>query len=154
MLLVAASGVLGLVACGGDDGAAAPPTVTEAEPLIISGTVSAPVHWSEVVEANVGDFCVSAPGYDDVAVAAQVVIRDAAGKTVGLGALSAGSLAAPAGFEDNPGQAPVRDFRCEFRFNVPADSPSEYYSIVVGSGEHGETQVPADALDDRVEIFL
>ena len=91
---------------------------------------------------EMGDECVSADNYDYIAEGAQVVITDDAGKTVGVGELSAGVLGSGAGTVATS----MLDAECKFTFRTTVDSDSKFFGVAVGNDARGVTQVSAKDL--------
>ena len=78
--------ILGMLASG-SDGSASP-----SKPAGKTFTVSGELTLTDAGVHNVSGHCFGTNGYDDMQVGAQVVVRDADGKTVGVSQLDAGTL--------------------------------------------------------------
>lgn len=84
--------------------------------------------------------CVGQGGYRDIRSGTQVTVTDEAGKTVGLGALTAGGITGRSGV-------------CRFYFKVtgvPGDR--DFYGVTVS--DRGRIQFPRAALDQAVTVTL
>jgi hypothetical protein len=142
---------------GGGDGQSEPtPQMTSTTPVAmpVTGTISVPTTFSSVFSSDVGGPCAPDAGYEDVDQGTQVVVRDADGRTVALGSLDVGSLQPPAGLEDDPGSAPMKDLRCVYEFAVTVEPGSDFYSIAVGGEQRGAVEFTAEELTAPVELSL
>lgn len=115
--------LLALGACGGEGDAEA----NEPETTIVTGTLTllAPDGFDSW-DRKVGTTCVGRGGYSDLGGSAQVVVRDARGKQVGLGELVDGTI-------QKGDYYPV----CEFTFIVP-DVPEGDGLYTVEVAKRGE----------------
>ena len=131
-------------------------TSTTPAKLVVNGAVRVPTTTSVLLRSGIEVLgpCVPGEGYEDVNAGTQVVVTNQDGRTVGLGSLGAGALHAPAGFEADPGQAPLRDFRCVFDFSVTVEPGADIYEIAVGGPQRGSVQFTADDLAEPVELSL
>ena len=149
-VLVLAS--LTLAGCAGT--ATAEPTKTRApvESFIAEGTVSTapnPSYFPPGVESHtIGDLCEPTDGYDDVALGSQVIISDDAGKTVGVGELTAGVLTGPDDIES------ILDATCVFTFRVDVKSTSDFYGVQVGNDERGDVKYKKSDLTAGVDMTI
>jgi hypothetical protein len=132
----ALAAVLALAGCSGTPAAKPTPTPTA---FTAEGSVSVQ-GFSETGSDD--ELCVALENYDDIAFGAQVVISDAAGKTVALGTLESGS------FEDAGNQ-------CVFPFNIP-DVPlgEKFYGVHVGNDNRGVVQYTRTDLETGATISI
>jgi len=112
--------------------------------LSASGSISVPIDASALMSGATdnteGSPCTSTAGYDDIADGTQVVITDAAGKTVAVGALKGGALKA------GP-DATAFDARCDFAFTVTGiPAGSKFYGVHIGNTNRGVQQERPDQL--------
>lgn len=93
-LVIAVGALVALTGCGGNGGSADEPPATKpaatatSETFAVYGTLE--LRGDAEVGAPVGSPCSGAGGYDDIHGGAQVVVRDATSKEVGLGELADG----------------------------------------------------------------
>ena len=142
--------VLLLAVAGCSSKPAAEPTPT-LKPIFVTGSVSVPPHSYFSAGMTVvaeGDTCTAKDGYDDVTSGSQIVISDAAGKTIALGALGGGSIAIPAG------GVPL-NARCQFPFTVQDVPPGgKFYGVHVGNTNRGTVQYTAKQLAAGPEVTV
>lgn len=134
LVLVGVGWLLGRKTGGGDDDPA-----------------SKPVRIHGYVTLKLGQFtwdpnplhCEGWKGYDDIKPGAQVVVTDAAGKTIAVGSLASGL----------PKRDPNDDQRavsCSLEFNVDAPGGNEFYGVEVS--HRGRLQYPPDRFAQPLEL--
>ena len=131
LLVVAA--VVVLAGCGTSPApAATPSTLTVDGSVLVRGSSPQVVTEDELT-------CVTGGGYTDVREGAQVVVTDAAGKTIGLGLLGAGSW--------------KRNVGCIFLFTV-SDVPvgQRFYGVEVS--HRGRVQYAAAEMSSPIEMSI
>ncbi|MDX3110160.1 hypothetical protein [Nonomuraea angiospora] len=114
------------------------PQLSAASPITVEGSVTVRGDRPAVLTENELT-CTTGGGYNDIRQGAQVVVTDAAGKTIALGQLGAGSW--------------KRDTGCIFLFTV-ADVPAgeKFYGIEVS--HRGRVQYTAAQVSAPVELSI
>lgn len=114
------------------------PQLSASPPLTVEGSVTVRGEPPAVLTDNELT-CVTGGGYDDIREGAQVVVTDAAGKTIALGQLGAGSW--------------KRGVGCIFLFTV-ADIPAgeKFYGIEVS--HRGKVQYTAAQMSAPIELSI
>ncbi|WP_326644568.1 hypothetical protein OIE67_25690 [Nonomuraea fuscirosea] len=138
VLVLAAVTVLVIVLL--PDTAATPRPSTSAAPATqtVSGSVLVRGSSPQVLTEN-ELACTTGGGYDDIRQGAQVVVTDAAGKTIALGQLGAGGW--------------KRDVGCSFLFTVPEVPAGEkFYGIEVS--HRGRVQYTAEQMTTPIELSI
>lgn len=95
---------------------------------------------------DVGDPCYTTDGYDDIRDGTQVVVSDAHGTTLAVGALSTGTVPAAVSYFGSSGP-------CEFEFSlndVPAGK--KFYKVAVG--HRGEQTYSEAAVQQPITLEL
>lgn len=134
VLLVA--GAVGAYALGGE--AAEPGSITVTGQLELTG--------SGIAFGDTTGECVGDGGYDDLHEGTQIVITDAAGKTIAVGALGEGKPDALAG-TINP-----KPKYCAFQFEITAPGGHDFYGVAIG--KRGSVQYAASTLAKPLRLSL
>lgn len=88
-----------------------------------------------------GETCLADDGYDDIAAGAQVVVKNADQKTVGVGDLRAGYT--------------VGGVSCTFPFRLAVTPDgSRYYALAVGNNNRGDMQYTKEQLGRRIDLSI
>lgn len=151
---VAAAGVVALLAVAGcsssADGAEQTPSPTGPKSGIVEGVLAVEADWSANVQGGnttIDGPCVVETGYDDQREGAQVVVADAAGKTIALGELKSEGLQIVDGSTD------MLDTWCGFSFRLDVPKGEDFYSVAIGSRD--PIQHPADEFfGDPIDVSL
>jgi hypothetical protein len=119
----------------GEGGGAAQPAPT-AERFSVTGTFT--ISDRKGFETVAGSTCLGSFGYDDITLGTEVVVKDAAGATLGVGSLSAGKKTTQG---------------CEFSLYV-GEIPEghDFYRIAVG--HRGEVNFSAAEIKSPIELAL
>ena len=113
--------------------------------LTAAGSITTPINEDAVLDGTLttdnGSPCLSDDGYDDISSGAQVIITDAAGKTVGVGYLGHGKVA-----DDGS--------TCKFSFAIKdITAGSKFYGVHVGNQNRGVVQEkPAELKSIELEL--
>jgi hypothetical protein len=103
--------------------------------FVLAGDVSTPASFTYVAPGDtghvIGHQCASATNFEDIAVAAEVDVSDAGGKTIGLTTLQAGVLVAG----DDP--TTIIGATCVYKFSVKVPASSAFYGVHVGNVARG-----------------
>lgn len=134
MRLLGVAALLVLLAACGNGGD--PKGEDQPETLDVSGQLDLAATGNGVLADNrrKGAGCVGQNGYEDIQTGAQVVIRDEAGKTVGIGKLDAGTMATG---------LYATNAHCTFNFTISdIDSTADFLSVEVA--KRGQIQFDRD----------
>lgn len=142
-IIVGAALALALSGCGSEPEEAAEPkepassSESQAQ-LYISGVLSlVDLDGTRAPKgSDAGDPCYGVNGYDDINAGAEVVVRNSAGETVGLGELEPGEV------------YPLNGGSCDFDFFVDGvTDPDDFFSVeVAGRGEISFTRDEASSI--------
>jgi hypothetical protein len=127
-----------LSGCSGTAGSKATPKPT-ATTMTVAGAITVPGFSKTGAE---GEVCAAQPNFDDVASGGQVVVSDAAGKTIAIGKVGVGAFQ-------------VADVACEFAFVVSdVPSPGKFYGLHVGNGARGVVQFSKAEMQAHPELSI